>query len=158
MSARHAGPPAYPVAALARALLAAVPLSTSLAPPLARPLAAQTAPSPAALAPARQLILVTADGWDTTTGTLRRYVRSAAGRPWVAEGDALPVVLGRTGMAWGVGQGGAPAGAPVKREGDGRSPAGAYALLHAFGDGVGDGSAMAAPRRRPHPGHSRGCR
>lgn len=96
--------------------------------------------TPPVLAAARQLVLVTSGGWDSTTAVLRRYERAVPNAPWRPVGDAVPVVLGRTGLAWGVGQGAAPAGAPVKREGDGRSPAGVYPLLHAFGD-----SAHAAP-------------
>jgi L,D-peptidoglycan transpeptidase YkuD (ErfK/YbiS/YcfS/YnhG family) len=94
---------------------------------------------PAALAAARQLVLVTATGWDVTTGTLRRYARAAPGAPWRPVGAAVPVVLGRTGLAWGAGEGGGGAmdGAPVKQEGDGRSPAGAFPLVAAFGYGGG---------------------
>jgi L,D-peptidoglycan transpeptidase YkuD (ErfK/YbiS/YcfS/YnhG family) len=109
--------------------------------------AAPPAGSPAALGDARQLVLVTGAGWDATAGTLRRYARAAPGAPWRAVGGATPVVLGRTGLAWGEG-GGAPAasGEPAKREGDGRSPAGAFPLVAAFG--FGD----AAARRGRAPG------
>ncbi len=102
---------------------------------------------PAVLADARQLVLVTGAGWDATAATLRRYARAAPGAPWRPVGGATPVVLGRTGLAWGEG-GGAPAasGEPAKREGDGRSPAGAFPLVAAFG--FGD----AAARRARAPG------
>lgn len=103
--------------------------------------------TPAALAEARQLVLVTADGWDATEATLRRYERATPGTTWRPVGEAVPVTLGRTGMAWGAGEGGGPlegmpagarSGALVKREGDGRSPAGAFPLLAAFGYGAAD--------------------
>jgi D-alanyl-D-alanine dipeptidase len=84
---------------------------------------------------------VTSDGWDATTATLRRYARTAVAGAWQAIGEPVPVTLGRTGMAWGTRQGAVPAGAPVKREGDGRSPAGAYPLLHGFGQTGGDDDA-----------------
>ena len=43
-------------------------------------------------------------------------------------------MLGRGGMAWGIGlHGTADSGAPVKREGDGRAPAGVFPLIEAFG-------------------------
>jgi D-alanyl-D-alanine dipeptidase len=87
---------------------------------------AQGAP-PGAVAGARQLVVVAASGWDDTTATLRRYARAARGA-WRPVGAPVAVTLGRSGLAWGVGQGAAPNGAPVKREGDGRSPAGAYPL------------------------------
>jgi L,D-peptidoglycan transpeptidase YkuD (ErfK/YbiS/YcfS/YnhG family) len=98
------------------------------------------------LAAARQLVLVSADGWDATGGTLRRYARVSPRAAWEPVGDPVRVTLGRTGMAWGVGQGARPNGAPTKREGDGRSPAGAYALLHTFGTAPTD----AAPSTYPH--------
>jgi D-alanyl-D-alanine dipeptidase len=100
----------------------------------------------AAVAGARQLVVVTADGWDAITGTLRRYERPTAAARWHPVGDPVPVVLGRTGLAWGVGQGPAPADAAPKREGDGRSPAGAFPLLAVFGYG----DAPAGPPRLPH--------
>lgn len=81
---------------------------------------------------AGQLVLVTIDGWDATRGTLRRYARDD-GRGWQQVGVAEPVVIGRTGAAWGLGLNDRPAGGPEKREGDGRSPAGVFTLGDAFG-------------------------
>ena len=83
---------------------------------------------------ARQLVLVTVPDWNSTQGALRRYERDADGE-WRAAGDAQPIVIGRTGAAWGLGLHDVPAGngAPVKREGDGRSPAGVFAIGEAFG-------------------------
>jgi D-alanyl-D-alanine dipeptidase len=86
-------------------------------------------PVPAA---ARQLVLVVTPGWDTTSGTLRRYVRATASAPWRRVGATVPVVVGVSGLAWGVDSLGAP-GDPHKREGDGRSPAGVFPLDSAFG-------------------------
>ena len=94
--------------------------------------AAAAAGPPAALAGAGQLLVVTTSTWDTTGGTLRRYSRDAAGA-WRAEGAPVPVVVGRTGLAWGVGVAPDEAGEPAKREGDGKAPAGAYPLGTAFG-------------------------
>lgn len=49
----------------------------------------------------------------------------------------MPATVGRAGVAWGRGLhgDGAPAGrdGPVKREGDGRAPAGRFRILRAFG-------------------------
>ena len=45
----------------------------------------------------------------------------------------MPIVVGRTGVAWDGQLGLARAGEPVKREGDGRSPAGMFPLDTAFG-------------------------
>lgn len=84
---------------------------------------------------AKQLITAIVEGWDETRATLRRFRRGAAG--WEPEGAPWPGVIGKSGAAWGVGLHGtsAPAGraGPVKREGDGRSPAGAFALRGSYG-------------------------
>jgi D-alanyl-D-alanine dipeptidase len=93
--------------------------------------ATATAPPPA-LARATQLLVVTTATWDTTGGTLRRYSRDATGA-WRAEGPRVPVVVGRTGLAWGVGVAPDAAGEPAKREGDGKAPAGVFPLAMAFG-------------------------
>lgn len=93
---------------------------------------------PEALARATQLLVVTTPNWDASAGELRRFVRDAVNAPWLPAGGAVPVVVGRAGLGWGVGfdslaaAGTEPAG-PRKREGDGRSPAGAYSLGQAFG-------------------------
>ena len=106
--------------------------------------ACHAAPGPLPVAPlgpaaaAEQLVVVTTTGWDSTTGELRRFVRDGAGAPWRQEGVAVPIVVGRTGLAWGVGfdrlaAAGAPTAGPSKHEGDGRSPAGVFPLDTAFG-------------------------
>lgn len=83
-------------------------------------------------ASARQLVLVVTPSWETTSGTLRRYVRSSARAPWRRVGATVPVVVGASGLAWAADSLGAP-GDPHKREGDGRSPAGILPLDSAFG-------------------------
>lgn len=93
---------------------------------------------PVALARARQLVVVTAAGWDTTAGTLRRYGRERSGAPWQAVGAPVAVVVGRAGLAWDAAESagtlaGVDPAAPQKREGDGRSPAGVFPLTTAFG-------------------------
>lgn len=93
--------------------------------------AAQRAPTP--LDGARQMVLVVTPGWDSTAGTLRRFERESDGKAWRPVGAVVPIVVGRTGVAWDDSQVRAEAGEPVKREGDGRSPAGAFALDTAFG-------------------------
>ena len=74
------------------------------------------------LADSRQVIVVLTDGEHVTSGTLQRYQRVGEGR-WQAVGDAVPVVVGRNGLA------------PIdqKKEGDGRSPSGVFTLSTAFG-------------------------
>ncbi len=111
----------------------------------ASPRAPSTVPAPTPVAPvpsvapasplgaSRQLVVVVTPAWDSTSGTLRRFERGDTGAPWKPVGEPVPVVVGRTGLAWDAGSPLPPAGAQVKREGDGRSPAGAFPLETAFG-------------------------
>jgi zinc D-Ala-D-Ala dipeptidase len=81
---------------------------------------------------ARQLVLVKTGGWEAVEGVLQRYQRRGPG--WSAVGEAIPVVVGRNGMAWGRGLHDThPGPGPVKKEGDGKSPAGIFPLSSAFG-------------------------
>jgi D-alanyl-D-alanine dipeptidase len=86
-------------------------------------------------AEAKELVTATVDDWGATRATLRRWRR--AGARWEPDGAPWPGVVGKSGAAWGVGLhgAGAPAGraGPVKREGDGKSPAGAFALRGSYG-------------------------
>ncbi len=83
--------------------------------------------------PSRQLLLVTAEGWDSTSGELRRFERAQAGGEWTAVGGPVYVNLGRHGLGWGRGLHGLALGpGPVKREGDGRAPAGLFELGTGF--------------------------
>ncbi len=70
--------------------------------------------------------------WSATDGTLRRFER-ARGGAWVPVGEAVPVVVGRSGLGWGLGLHGSSGRGPVKAEGDGRAPAGVFRLSAAFG-------------------------
>ncbi|HVV29865.1 MAG TPA: L,D-transpeptidase family protein [Mycobacteriales bacterium] len=96
------------------------------------PAAASTHPAPPAapallvtrlhdVGSARQVISVTADGYGTSYATFRAFTRTSAGwtqtfGPWTAR-------IGTRGFA--------PAGA--KKEGDGRTPTGAYGFQYFFG-------------------------
>jgi D-alanyl-D-alanine dipeptidase len=91
-----------------------------------------------------QLLTVVSPEWSSTRAELRRYAR-APGGVWRSQGAAIPVVLGHAGYGWGDGLHGQGAATgrsgPTKREGDGRSPAGAFELASAYG--------YAAPGVRP---------
>ncbi|MFC3129362.1 L,D-transpeptidase family protein [Coralloluteibacterium stylophorae] len=82
---------------------------------------------------ARQLVLVVSADWDAPRGRLHAYQRHAPDAAWQAVGGGAEVVLGRAGSAWGIGLHPRQSGGPHKREGDGRSPAGAFAIGAAFG-------------------------
>lgn len=82
-------------------------------------------------ADARQLVLVTTPDWDSTGGELRRF--ELDGGNWREVGEAMPIAVGRTGLAWGLGLHTPRKDGPVKREGDGKAPAGVFAIGPAFG-------------------------
>ncbi len=83
-----------------------------------------------------QLLVVVSSDWDAMEGTLYRYERSpSSALQWELSVPPIAVTLGKEGMAWGRGlldlsdEVGL-----VKKEGDGRAPAGLFALGTAFGD------------------------
>ncbi len=96
--------------------------------------AAETARKPNPLGRSRQLIVVTTASWESVPGQLRRYERSSTGAAWRPIGAAIPVVVGKNGLAWGKGVNAAANDqGPIKKEGDGKAPAGVYRLGRAFG-------------------------
>jgi len=79
-----------------------------------------------------QLIVVATKGWNDNRGTLQRYEKSNG--KWHKAGKSVSVRLGRNGLGWGIGLHTVPKDAKyIKKEGDGRSPAGIFALKQAFG-------------------------
>lgn len=85
------------------------------------------------LSRSRQCIVVVTPKWNSTAGVLRAFGR-ASGGAWQTSGGAVPVVLGKKGLAWGIGlvspennEG------PQKVEGDNKVPAGIFRLGPAFG-------------------------
>lgn len=78
-----------------------------------------------------QLVVVTSEDWDSSEGELQAWARTAEG--WRRHGAPFVVALGRSGSAWGIGLHPQGNEGPQKREGDGRSPAGIFALGTAFG-------------------------
>lgn len=87
----------------------------------------------ASLGAARQLVVVTTPAWDSVSGVLRRYERARGDAAWTPVGAPVPVVVGRTGLAWGSDTLSQSSAEPRKHEGDGRAPAGAFPLDTAFG-------------------------
>lgn len=74
-----------------------------------------------------QLLVATAPDWDSTQGELRLFARSRGGK-WKQEGAAIPVLFGKSGLAWGTGLAGQNEDGPRKKERDGRAPAGVFQL------------------------------
>jgi D-alanyl-D-alanine dipeptidase len=84
-------------------------------------------------ASSRQIVVVTTPAWDATSGTMRRFARRTTSSAWTAVGEPVAVVIGRTGLALGLGFEELERTRPAKREGDGKSPAGIFPLDTVFG-------------------------
>ena len=80
----------------------------------------------------KQLIVVTAKNWSTPNGLLQCFEKE--GKGWHKVGKAINIKLGRNGLGWGIGLHTTPKGAKyIKKEGDGKAPAGIFTLKQAFG-------------------------
>jgi D-alanyl-D-alanine dipeptidase len=91
-----------------------------------------------AFAHSTQMIVVTTSNWDVVEGRLQRFERATANAAWRPVGEPIAIVVGKNGLGWGIGLAATDAGVraaqePVKREGDGKSPAGIFDLGTAFG-------------------------
>lgn len=87
---------------------------------------------------ARQLVLVETASWNTQEARASWWQRSAANEPWETVKTGVPAVIGRSGLAWGHEYARLlppwrSSHQPIKREGDGRSPAGIHRLGSKFG-------------------------
>ncbi len=80
----------------------------------------------------KQLLVVTTKNWSTPNGVMQRYER--ADKKWHKIGKAIDIKLGRNGLGWGMGLHKTPKNAKyIKKEGDGKAPAGIFSLKQAFG-------------------------
>ncbi len=83
-----------------------------------------------------QAVLVTTDDWNAAKGEAQLFERKSAKAKWKASGESFPVVIGKNGLAWGAGLHELPSDTGrllMKTEGDGKAPAGIFALTFAFG-------------------------
>ena len=84
-----------------------------------------------------QVIVAVADSWNAPKGKLMIFERPAPNAAWQPVlRQAMPVMLGKAGLAWGNGVLPVPhgqGGAPSKREKDRRAPAGLFRLGLLFG-------------------------
>jgi L,D-peptidoglycan transpeptidase YkuD (ErfK/YbiS/YcfS/YnhG family) len=99
----------------------------------------------------RQLLLSTSAAWDATRALVQAYERKDAGAPWAPLGPPAEASLGRAGLGWGRGLHPPAASGPQKREGDGRSPAGVFALRLATGYGAEPPAGTRLPYRVATP-------
>ncbi len=80
----------------------------------------------------KQLLVVTSQTWEAPIAVLERYELHHG--KWKKAGDAIEVKIGRNGMGWGLGLHKVPNSAVyIKKEGDGKSPAGIFKLKQGFG-------------------------
>ena len=80
---------------------------------------------------AEQAIVVITPGWNSVDGTLSLFEKVDG--KWKAIDTGWPIVVGKNGLGWD-GARSRPSGAgPVKKEGDGRSPAGVFPVTELFG-------------------------
>ncbi|MFL6589037.1 MAG: L,D-transpeptidase [Chthoniobacterales bacterium] len=89
--------------------------------------------APGPLRTSRQCVVVVAEKWSARTGMLGGFERAGPDAPWKMHGKPTPVVLGKKGLAWGVGLLPADRAVRQKREGDNKVPAGVFKLGPAFG-------------------------
>ncbi|MDD3500409.1 MAG: hypothetical protein PHS85_08640, partial [Sulfurovum sp.] len=83
-------------------------------------------------AQSNQLIVVTTENWSASEGKLQRYERIDT--KWEKVGKSIEIKLGRNGLGWGRGLHTIPDNTRfIKKEGDGKSPAGIFELKQAFG-------------------------
>lgn len=93
-----------------------------------------SADSPPIPSSSRQLVLVVTPNETSTAGILQRFERDSGESPWKESSPPVNIVVGKTGLAAGAGLNRAPVpGLHSKKEGDGKSPAGVFALTSAFG-------------------------
>jgi len=113
-----------------RLLLSAITICVLIAPARAKELPAFSSST--------EIVVVTTSDWNSPQATLQRYEREQPGTDWKAVGEPFTVMVGKTGLGWGSGLiavGGRyrKADDPVKKEGDGKAPAGVFRLSKAFG-------------------------
>ena len=81
----------------------------------------------------KQLLLVVSKDKNTLQAVLQRYTRKNDGASWQKVGTAFPVVLGKNGLAWDSNLALKIRGNDfIKQEGDGRAPAGIFAIGDVF--------------------------
>ena len=102
------------------------------------------------LSVSRQLLVVVAEHWESSDGRLQCFARDGVDGEWLPVGNPVAVSLGRVGLAWGLGLHPPLSGVGAeKREGDGRAPAGMFAISALFGV-AGAASDLARTAKLPY--------
>lgn len=84
-------------------------------------------------AQSKQLLVVSTSNWTSSSGSLQRYEKKSNG--WKKVGTSISVKVGKNGLAWGRGMHRVPKGTKrIKREGDGKAPAGIFSLPFVFSE------------------------
>ncbi len=104
---------------------------------------APSVPSPQStaslLASSCQLLRVIAPDWGSNFAVLQRFERTHFEAGWQPVGAVVKVMLGKSGLAWGLGLHTQIGGVGrEKREGDACAPAGIFAITALFGDAAPD--------------------
>lgn len=89
-----------------------------------------------AYADARQAVVVTTADWNQVSGKAQLFERKTTNAGWSPVGKSFPVVVGKNGMAWSQALNELPSDTGrilMKTEGDGKAPAGIFALPSSFG-------------------------
>ena len=81
----------------------------------------------------KQLIMVVTPNWNERKGKLQRYEKNK-NEKWIKVEKSIDIILGRNGLGWGLGLHSIPNNAKyIKKEGDGKAPAGLFSLGNGFG-------------------------
>ena len=96
----------------------------------------------------RQLVVAVTDSWSDFRATI--YLFELAEGNWVRVGKGMPAIVGRAGLAWDPALPDRAPGQPVKKEGDGKAPAGVFPLPLVMGFSFPAGATL--PFRRIEEG------
>jgi len=83
-----------------------------------------------------QSVVVTTKDWSAVQGKAQVFERKSTKAKWKAVGESFAVVVGKNGLAWGTGLNELPSDTGMilmKKEGDGKAPAGIFSLTETFG-------------------------
>lgn len=100
---------------------------------LAPSIAAATAPEQVKwnISSSQQMVLVITPDWESPVARLQAFERD--NDRWLSVTKPFDVTVGKNGSAWGLGLHEAQTDGPMKVEGDGKAPAGIFAIGDAFG-------------------------